>query len=145
MRAQNLKKKIENNCRKVQKGKETWLGWNIETSTKKKALKTKTLQPFQSLWLCWGLTTRQPLWVILCRLPEKGREETEEIVEEMKERDMEETEEIKKFLLYPYLLRGQQALPNCKPVSVGRPGDVRYTTSPHHPPPPPPPPFNHYW
>ena len=24
-------------------------------------------------WLCWGLTTRQPLWVILCRLPEKGR------------------------------------------------------------------------
>ena len=23
-------------------------------------------------WLCWGLTTRQPLWVILCRLPEKG-------------------------------------------------------------------------
>ena len=23
--------------------------------------------------LCWGLTTHQPLWVILCRLPEKGR------------------------------------------------------------------------
>ena len=38
-------------------------------------------------WLCWGLTTRQPLWVILCRLPEKGRKEIEEIVEEMKERD----------------------------------------------------------
>ena len=36
--------------------------------------------------LCWGLTTRQPLWVILCRLPEKGRKEIEEIVEEMKER-----------------------------------------------------------
>ena len=29
----------------------------------------------------WGLTTRQPLWVILCRLPEKGRREIEEIVE----------------------------------------------------------------
>ena len=42
--------------------------------------------------LCWGLTTRQPLWVILCRLPEKGRKETEEIVEEMKERDREERE-----------------------------------------------------
>ena len=28
-------------------------------------------------WLSWGLTTRQPLWVILCRLPEKGRKETE--------------------------------------------------------------------
>ena len=38
-------------------------------------------------WLCWGLTTRQPLWVILCRLPEKGRKEIEEIVEEMKERN----------------------------------------------------------
>ena len=34
--------------------------------------------------------TCQPLWVILCRLPEKGRKEIEEIVEEMKERDREE-------------------------------------------------------
>ena len=42
------------------------------------------------LLLCWGLTTHQPLWVILCRLPEKGRKETEEIAEEMKERDREE-------------------------------------------------------
>ena len=25
--------------------------------------------------LDWGLMTRQPLWVILCRLPEKGRRE----------------------------------------------------------------------
>ena len=40
--------------------------------------------------LCWGLTTGQPLWVILCRLPEKGRKEIEERVEEMKERDREE-------------------------------------------------------
>ena len=30
------------------------------------------------------------LWVILCRLPEKGRKEIEEIVEEMKERDRDE-------------------------------------------------------
>ena len=35
-------------------------------------------------WLCWCLTTRQPLWVILCHLKEKGRKE---IVEEMKVRD----------------------------------------------------------
>ena len=41
-------------------------------------------------WLSWGLTTRQPLWVILCRLPEKGRKKIEEIVEEMKMRDREE-------------------------------------------------------
>ena len=40
--------------------------------------------------LCWDLTTRQPLWVILCRLTEKGRKEIEEIVEEIKERDREE-------------------------------------------------------
>ena len=40
--------------------------------------------------VCWGLTTRQPLRVILCRLPEKGRKEIEERVEEMKERDREE-------------------------------------------------------
>ena len=37
-----------------------------------------------------GLTTRQPLWVILCNLPEWGRKEIEEIVEEVKEMDMEE-------------------------------------------------------
>ena len=34
----------------------------------------------------------QTLWVILCCLPEKGRKEIEEIVEEMKERDREESE-----------------------------------------------------
>ena len=45
-------------------------------------------EPFD--WLCWGLTTRQSLRVILCRLPEKGRKEIEERVEEMKERDREE-------------------------------------------------------
>ena len=64
--------------------------------------------------LCWDLTTRQPLWVILCRLPEKGRKVTEEIAEEIKKRDREErnrneseeTEEIKIFPVYPYLLQG---------------------------------------
>ena len=37
--------------------------------------------------------TREPLWVILYRLLEKGRKEIEEIVEEMKERDREEREQ----------------------------------------------------
>ena len=49
-----------------------------------------------------------------CHLPEKGRREIEEIIQEMKEGDMgerkmnenEETEEIKTFLLYSYLLHG---------------------------------------
>ena len=30
--------------------------------------------------------------------------------------------------LYPYLLQGSQALPNCKPISVGCPRDIRYMT-----------------
>ena len=56
----------------------------------------------------------------------------------MKEMDREEsgtgmkekkTEAIKTFPLYPnYLQQGQQALSNCKPISVGRPGEVRNTT-----------------
>ena len=58
--------------------------------------------------------TRQPLWIILCRLPERGRKEIEEIVEEMKEgqgrkrnrNESEETEEIKTFPQYAYLLQG---------------------------------------
>ena len=91
--------------------------------------------------MSWGLTTRQPLWVILCHLPEKGRREIEEIAEEMKESDRgeskmnerEETEEIKTFPLYPFLLQGEQALPNYKPISVGHPSDVRYTTPLPHP------------
>ena len=48
------------------------------------------VEPATSWLLCWGLTTRQPLRVILCRLPEEGRKEIEERVEEMKERDREE-------------------------------------------------------
>ena len=34
--------------------------------------------------------------------------------------DSEETEEIKNSPPLPYLLQGQQALPSCKPISVGR-------------------------
>ena len=34
--------------------------------------------------------THQPLWVILCHLPEKGSRGIEQTVEEMKERDMGE-------------------------------------------------------
>ena len=42
--------------------------------------------------------------------------------------ESEETEEIKTFSLYLYLLQGWQTLSSCKQISVGRPGDVRYTT-----------------
>ena len=63
-------------------------------------------------WLCWGLTTRQPLRVILCHLPEKGRKEIEERVEEMKERDREERGtgmKVKKQKKMPKMTRGHNS------------------------------------
>ena len=89
-------------------------------------------------WLCWRLRTHQPKWVILCRLPEKGRRE---IVEETKVgqgrkrkiHESEETDEIKTFPFYPHLLQEQQTLSNCKPISVGHPGDAKYRTPLPHP------------
>ena len=46
--------------------------------------------PFRLINCVGDMTTRQPLWVILCHLPHKGRKEIEEIEEEMKERGSEE-------------------------------------------------------
>ena len=90
--------------------------------------------------------TRQPLWVILChfrlillgfnntstlvsfpteREVRDSRDEREAQGRKRKMNESEETEEIKTFTLYPYLLQGQQALPSCKPILIGRPGDVR--------------------
>ena len=54
------------------------------------------------------------------------RDEREEQGRKRNRNEREETEEIKTFPLYLYLLQGQQALPNCKPISVGRSGDTRY-------------------
>ena len=39
---------------------------------------------------------------------------------ERKMNEIEETEEVKTFTLHLYLLQGQQALPNCKKISVTR-------------------------
>ena len=49
-------------------------------------------------------------------------------VRKRKMNESEDTEEIKTFPLYPYLLQEHQALPKCKPISVGHPGDTRHTT-----------------
>ena len=93
-------------------------------------------------WLCWGLTTRQPSWVILCRLPEKGSNKTEEIVEEMKDRDREEretemkVEETEGIKHSPSILTCYEDSRPCPTVSqyqLGHPSDVRYTTPSHHP------------
>ena len=66
--------------------------YNSETRSNTSILEQLGLESLHKrlFWLCWGLTTRQPLRVILCRLLEKGRKEIEERVEEMKERDREE-------------------------------------------------------
>ena len=40
-----------------------------------------------------GFNDNQPLRVILCHLPDEGRKEIGEIVDEMKERDREEEEQ----------------------------------------------------
>ena len=57
--------------------------------------------------------TRQHLWVILYRLPEKGRKEIEEIVNEMKESDRKKEKQGWRWTekeitphLYTYLLQG---------------------------------------
>ena len=60
-------------------------------------------------------------------------DEREEQGRKRNRNESEETEEINTFPLYPYLLQGWLALPNCKPISVGRPGGVRYTTPLPHP------------
>ena len=60
------------------------------------------------------------------------RDEREEQGRKRNSNESEETEETKIYPLHPYLLQREQALPNCKPISVGRPGDVRYTTPSHH-------------
>ena len=88
---------------------------------------------------CWRLMTRQPLWTILCHLPEIGRIE---IVEEMKEGQVRREDEwqtsVKKQKHSPSTLtccKDSRALPKCKPISVGCPGNVRHTTlvSSNHP------------
>ena len=65
--------------------------------------------------------TSQPLWVILCLLPEKVRREIQELVKEMKERDRgekrnrnesEETEEIKYSLFNPNCYKDSRPCPS---------------------------------
>ena len=53
-------------------------------------VKEEKYKELHSFFIVLGLTTCQPSWVILCCLPEKGRKEIEEIVQEMKDRDREE-------------------------------------------------------
>ena len=64
----------------------------------------------QAKWLCWALTTRLSLWVILCqekrdRWDSRG-DEREGHGRKRKMNDSEETEEMIPFPLYYYLLQG---------------------------------------
>ena len=72
--------------------------------------------------------TRQPLWVILRHLPEKGRKEVEEIAEEMKERDREERgtgikvkKQNKTILPTLTCYKDSRPCPNVSQISVGAP------------------------
>ena len=46
---------------------------------------------------------------------------------------MKESEGTEEITLYPYLLQGQQALPNCKPISGGHSSAKSYRTPLPHP------------
>ena len=97
-------------------------------------VKTKSIQtPYkicQQIIDC--LVTCQPLWVVSSPREREKRDsrgdEREGQGRKRNRNESEETEDIKTFSQYLYLLQGQQAWPNCKPILVGRPGDVRYST-----------------
>ena len=75
-------------------------------------------------------------FVSSCREREKRDsrgDEREEQGRKKNRNESEETEEIKTFPLYPYLLQGEQALPNSRPISVGCKIHNTFTT-PDHPP-----------
>ena len=63
-------------------------------------------------WLCCGLIICQPLWVVLCCLPEKGR--IEETVKEMKERDREESDKWMKVKKQKKYKHSPSTLTSCK-------------------------------
>ena len=48
-------------------------------------------------------------------------------------KENEGPDEMTTLSVYPYLLHGPQALPNCKQISVGRPGDKSHRTPSPHP------------
>ena len=58
----------------------------------------------------WGLTTCQPLWVILCRLPETGRKrdrrfsKRDEKEEQERKRNWNESEETEEIKIFPPLI-----------------------------------------
>ena len=70
------------------------------------SLPTDTWCPCIVYWLRKGVTTSQPLWVILCRVPEKGRREGQGRKRKMNE--SEETAEIKSPH-HPYHLQARTA------------------------------------
>ena len=80
-----------------------FIGWQVAVIAFTSSIGTDSLQlmlfvlfglylPFNNLLVIslGVLMTRQPLWVTLCRLLEKGRKEIEEMVEEIKDRGREE-------------------------------------------------------
>ena len=75
--------------------------------------------------LCWGLTSSLVGHFVLSHREREKRDRKDDGRGDQREgqrrkrkmSESEETEEIKTFHLYPYLLQKQQALPNCKLLS----------------------------
>ena len=93
----------------------------------------------KSYCLCWGLMTCQPtkpLWVILSSPTEREKRDRRDSKGDEREgqgrkrnrNEREETEEIKAFSSTLTCYKDSKPCPNVK-ISVGYPGDVRYTTS----------------
>ena len=68
--------------------------------------------------LCWGLTTRQPLWVILRHLPEKKekRDYRDEKVGHRKKRNWNEREETGEIKTFPSSLTRYKDSEPCPTV-----------------------------
>ena len=88
-------------------------------------------------WLCCGLKRCQPLWAFISspREWEKRDSRGDKREGQGRKRNRNEREETEETKTFPSILTCYKdiALPNCKPISVGRPADVRYKTPSPHP------------
>ena len=100
-----------------------------ENKKKKKKKKIKLISMMKQRLIELGLATTHRFWVILCRIPEKGRREIEEVFEEMKDRirgerkmnGSEETEEIKTFPLSLTCCKNSRPCPTVSQYQLDTP------------------------
>ena len=115
-----MQKLIENNFR-ILKKPHAYLQTILKAPVKFQKDRTKTMGGFKGTRYLLKIRNHAPL------ATQHGKPKTVSLRFFSKRRGT-----IKTSPLYPYLLQRQQALPNCKPISVERPGDARYTTPLYH-------------